>query len=114
MKRLIIILPLVLSFMTSCQDKAAKAELEQFKAQQEIEEQNIALIERLCEELNNRNFQIFEELCDPQYSFYSPSINPDPVSLEGVKEFIDMILTAFPDAHWEIKEIFAEGGRIIV
>jgi steroid delta-isomerase-like uncharacterized protein len=114
MKRFIIILPFVLCFITSCQDKAAKAELEHFKAQQGIEEQNIALIEKLFEEINNRNFMIYEELGDPQYGFYSPSINPDPVSREGLKEFADMILTAFPDASWDIKEIFAEGDRVIV
>jgi len=114
MKRLIIILPFVLCFIISCQDKAAKAELGQFKAQQEIEEQNIALIEQLFEELNNRYFQIYEELGDPEYRFYSPSNNPNPLSLEDFRGFVDMIGTAFPDASWEIKEVFAEGDRVIV
>jgi hypothetical protein len=64
MKKLCMILPLalILCFMVGCQDKAAMAELEEFKAQAEVEEQNKAIVERLIEELNKGNPEIIEEV----------------------------------------------------
>jgi predicted ester cyclase len=54
MKKLSFILPLalILCFMVGCQDKAAMAELEKFRAQAAIEAQNIALVRHMYEELN--------------------------------------------------------------
>ena len=51
MKKLYMILPLVflLCFMVGCQDKAAMAELEEFKVQAEVEEQNKELVNRYSE-----------------------------------------------------------------
>ena len=42
MKKLLMILPLamILCFMVSCQDKESMAELEEFRAQAEVEEKN--------------------------------------------------------------------------
>ncbi len=42
MKKLLMILPLalILCFMVGCQDKEAMAELEEFRAQAKVEEQN--------------------------------------------------------------------------
>ena len=114
MKRLIIFLPFVLFIMISCQDKQAMAELDELKAQKELEQQNKALIEKCFEELNNKNFQIYDEYCDPQYRFYNPSINPNPLSLEDMKGYLESLFKAFTDLNWSIKEIFAEGDRVIV
>ena len=52
MKKLCMGLPLalILCFMVGCQDKEAMAELEEFKAQAEIEEQNKELISNYLKE----------------------------------------------------------------
>ena len=49
MKNYMIILPLalILCFMVGCQDKEAMAELEEFRAQAAVEEQNKELVTRL-------------------------------------------------------------------
>lgn len=114
MKRLIVFLPFVLFIAFSCQDKQAMAELDELKAKAELEEQNKALIEKVIEELNNKNVQIIEEYFDPQYSFYSPSINPNPLSREDAKGFVESVFNSFPDLNYSIKEIFAEGDRVIL
>ena len=51
MKKLLMIIPLVilLCFTFGCQDKEAMAELEKFKAQAEVEEQNKVLVKRMYE-----------------------------------------------------------------
>jgi steroid delta-isomerase-like uncharacterized protein len=100
--------------MLGCQDKEAMAELEAMKAQAEVEEQNKATVERVIEEFNNGNFEIYKELCAPEYAFYNPSTTPNPMSLEETIEFLQMIFRAFPDINWSIKELFAIGDRVIV
>ncbi|MBN2258404.1 MAG: hypothetical protein JW704_11400, partial [Anaerolineaceae bacterium] len=48
MKKYLLVIPLffLLCFVVGCQDKAAMAELDEFRAQAAVEEQNKAIIER--------------------------------------------------------------------
>ncbi len=80
MKKLLLILPLtlILCFMVGCQDKEAIAELEEFKAKAEVEEQNKELVKRIFEGLNERNADIYQELYAPDCAWYFPSNNPKP------------------------------------
>ncbi len=57
MKKLFMILPLalILCFMVDCQDRAAMAELVEFKAQAEVEEQNKEIVKRYFELMADRN-----------------------------------------------------------
>jgi predicted ester cyclase len=114
MKTTSAILPFLLCLIISCQNKQTAVELEEIKAQNEIEEQNKALIEKTIEALNNRNLEIFDECFDPQYNYYCPSISQNPLSLEKIKGFAEILFKAFPDANYGIKEIFAEGDKVIV
>jgi len=116
MKKLLMILSLalILCFAVGCQDKEAMAELDAFKAQKEVEEQNKATVERVVEELKKGNIEIYQELCAPEYAFYNPSNSPQPMSLEETIEFLKMIFRAVPDINWSIKELFAIGDRVIV
>jgi predicted ester cyclase len=115
MKRLALIITSFLFLLVSCQDKEAKEELEKYRDQASLEKKNINLVRTLFEEINNnRNLQVYDELCTPDYRFYSPSTNPDPLSLEEVKSFAEMVLKAFPDANYIVKEIFADRDHVIV
>ena len=116
MKKFCMILPLALivCFMVGCQDKEAMAELEEFKAQAEVEEQNKDMVKRYVDELNKGNSAVFEELCAPEYAFYNPSDTPEPMSREETMEFHEMIHTAFPDVNWDVKELSATGDRVII
>ena len=114
MKKFCMILPfaLILCFMVGCQDKEAMAELEEFKAQAEIEEQNKALMRRSFEEWNKRNHEFFMEATTPDYVYYSPSGNPNPMSREDAVESVKMFWKGFPDISFSIEEIIAEGDRM--
>jgi steroid delta-isomerase-like uncharacterized protein len=116
MKKLLVILPfvLILYFMVGCQDKEAMAELEEFKAQTALEEQNGEIVKRLYEEYNKGNIEIFKDLYAPDYGFYSPSNSPKPRSREETIESAKMIFRAFPDSVWNIEELLAGGDRVIV
>jgi predicted ester cyclase len=115
MKKLLIILPmpLILCFMVSCQDKTAMAELQEFRTQAALEEQNKAIFRHFTEELNKGNTKVFSEFCAPNYAYYFPSNTQRPLSLEKVEEAIKTTLISFPDYKWTIEELFAVRDRVI-
>ena len=114
MKKLLMIIPLVifLCFTFSCQDKEAMAELEAMNAQADVEEQNKALMRKSFEEWNKGNSDFFMETTTPDYVYYSPSGNPNPMSREDAVESVKMFWKGFPDISFSIEEIIAEGDKI--
>jgi steroid delta-isomerase-like uncharacterized protein len=115
MKKLFAILPLalILCFMAGCQDKEAMAELEGFKAQAALEEQNKELVKGLLEELNKGNAEIWKELCAPEFAYYSPSESAEPMSMDGTIECFQMAFKGFPDIGWKTNELIAKGDKVI-
>ncbi len=116
MKKLLLILPLalILCFMVGCQDKEAMAELEEFKAQAEVEEQNKEIVKRFWEEFNKGNAEIYKELFASDYTYYAPSNSPQPMSREEIMEFMKTFFEAFPESIWSIEDLIAAGDKVIV
>ncbi len=115
MKKLLTIIPLVilLCFTFGCQDKEAMAELEEFKAQAAVEEQNKALVKSMFEAWAKGDFEAFNEAVAPEYLWYTPSISNEPKSREETIEFGKMMLIAFPDITFSIEEMIAKGDKVI-
>lgn len=113
-KVLIVSLVLLLCFAFACQNKAAMAELEKFRAQAKLEEQTTEFVKHYFEELNKGKEEILNETCAPEYLFYSPSVNPKPMSREETADLIKMILGAFPDVNWRIEKLFVVGDTAII
>ena len=110
---MILPLALILCFMVGCQDKAVMAELEEFRAQAEVEEQNTALFRHFIEELNKGNTEVFSEIFASDYAYYFPSNTEEPLSLEETQEMVKTHLISFPDYNWTIEELFAVKDRVI-
>jgi len=100
--------------MVGCQNQEAMAELEQFKAQAEVEEQNKVLIRNFFEEWNNRNIDILNEMYAPEAKYHHPSLGPASVSFEEAFEGIKMFWQAFPDLTVTIEELIAERNKVVV
>ncbi len=111
---MILPLALILCFMLGCQDKAAMAELEEFRAQAEIEAQNKAIENRMWEAWSKGDFEAFKEVVAPDYAYYLPSRSTKPRSREEIIEIGKMLHNAFPDITFSIEELIAEGDRVIV
>ena len=113
MKKLCMILPLalILCFMVGCQDKEAMAELEEFKAQAELEEQNKASFRYMLEETDKGNYAAWEEVCSPDYICHFAGF-PKPMSLEEHIQANRTFLVAFPDFHHEINDMVAEADKV--
>ena len=116
MKRLILVVSLVLAlfFTFACQNKAEQAELEKFRAQSKLEEQNRELVKHYFEELNKGNIEFVKDACSPEYLFYSPSLSPKPMSREEAVGFIKTVFKAFPDVNWRIEKQFVTGDTAII
>jgi steroid delta-isomerase-like uncharacterized protein len=115
MKKFLLVIPLtlILCFMVGCQDKEAMAELEEFKAQAAVEEQNKELVKGLLEELNKGNAEIWRELCAPEFAYYSPSESPEPMSMDETIECFQMAFKGFPDINWKTQDLIAKGDKVI-
>lgn len=113
MKKLCMILLLswILCFVFSCQDKEAMAELEAFKAQAAVEEQNIALVKRFLAEVDKKNLDNLDELCDPNYKFYFPT-RTNPVGLQEHKQLLQSVDIGFPDYKHTLVQFIAQGDSV--
>ncbi len=117
MKKLLMFIPLVflLCFSFGCQKQAeeAMAELEKFKAQAEVEEQNKALVRRMYETFEKGDFEAYKEVVTPEYAWYLPSRSTKPISRKETIEFGKMLHNGFPDFAYSIEELIAVEDRVI-
>jgi len=106
MKKSLALAPLIilLAFAVGCQNQQALAELEEMKAQVKTEKQNVEIVTKFIDELNNHNAGIYDEMCAPEYSWYFPSNSPSPFSRDQEQEYIQQIYIAFPDIDWTIDD----------
>jgi len=117
MKRIVLtVCPLVILFCCTiaCQDKAAMAELEKYKAQATLEEQNEALVRTVFDGLNKHNMTVYQEMYAPEYGLSFPSNNPKAMTREEEAGFVKSAWAGFPDLHWDIEEMVSSGDRVIV
>ncbi len=115
MKKLLMILTLVLvlGFTFGCQEKAAMAELEQFRAQAALVEQNKELANKWLEAWNNGDFETFKELLAPDFVLYYPSRSTKPLSQEETIEIGKMLQKAFPDINWSVEELIVTEDKVV-
>jgi len=115
MKKLCIILPLalILCFMVGCQDKEARAELEEFKAQKEVEEQNIELTKRWLEEMDKGNLEIYDEICTDDYKGHFPGM-PKPLNREEHKQVVKAMMVSFPDYNHTVEDVIAQDDKVVI
>ena len=114
MKKIYMILPLalILCFMLGCQDKEAMAELEKFKAQAEVEEQNKKIVRRFAEEEDKGNvLDIIDEIVAPDVIYHYPN-NDEVIGYETIKQNYAQLHKAFPDIKHTIEFQIAEDDLV--
>jgi steroid delta-isomerase-like uncharacterized protein len=113
MKKELMILPLalILCFMVGCQDKAAMAELEEFKAQAALEEANKALAKRYIEAAFRADFEALKEILSPDL-VHRPQLGVDE-SLEEALRGLKQRATMFPDETFSVEDLFVKGDKFV-
>lgn len=122
MKEYLSIIPLVLILcvVVGCQDKAAMAELEEFRAQVAVEEQNRQLIERYFKELDEYlalaqkgtgDLSFLDKFFAPDYALHTAL--SDIRGLEAFKEYVASAPKRWSNSLHVLEENFAEGNIVV-
>ena len=88
------------------------SELEEFKAQAEVEEQNKNLVRRYLEEIDKGNIDIIDKVYSPDCRIYFPG-NFEPLSREEMKERITSFFKHFENITHKIEDMIAEGDKVL-
>ena len=76
-------------------------------------EENKALSRRVMEEMFNKgNLDVADEVLAPDYVDHDPASSEEIRGPEGLKAFVRMARSAFPDTHVRIEEQVAEGDLV--
>jgi len=97
--------------MVGCQDKAAMAELEEFKAQAEVEEQNKALVMRYYEAWDSADIEALKEIFSSDYVWHT--ISGQDVSLEESIVALKQQMVMFPDRTFSNEDVIVKGDKVI-
>ena len=74
-------------------------------------EENKAIDRRFTEEVwNQGNLAVVDELMSADYDGHDPAM---PAGSEGLKQFVLMYRSAFPDVHLTIEDQIAEGDTVV-
>ncbi len=116
MRKALCILPLLLLLGCSfaCQDKAAMAELEKYRAQAAIEARNIEVIKTAIAAVDKGDLEAFQTYVAPEFKLYAPSNSTTPVSRDDYMAMVKMMTAAIPDMVHNLTEVFAVGDRVVL
>ena len=79
-------------------------------------EENKAILryKHIDELFNKGNLSIADEIISPDYVYYGHGGLEEDKGIEGVKRLVTMFRTAFPDGHFTIDDMVAEGDKVVV
>ena len=109
----VIALVILFCFVVGCQDKAAMAELEDYRAKTTLEEQNRELVRSIFEGLSMQNEATYQEFYASEYGWHFPANNPRALTREEEAEFVKLLWAAFPDIRWDIVDMLASGDTVV-
>jgi steroid delta-isomerase-like uncharacterized protein len=75
-------------------------------------EDNKANVRRGFEAVNQKNLAVFDELLTPDVVFHTASTTMQ--GLQAYRQFLSVLFTAFPDLHFTIEDMIAEGDTVVV
>lgn len=73
--------------------------------------QNKVILKRFISEVNKGNFDVMDELFAEDFVDRYPAHGETP-NREGVKRVLAGSRNTFPDFHWSLEDILAEGDKV--
>jgi len=70
-------------------------------------EENKAIVRKAIEAVNKQDLSLLDDLAAPNYFDHT-----DQQGLERHKQSLAMFFKGFPDCHWTIEDIVAEGDKV--
>jgi len=75
---------------------------------------NKELARRILEEVwNNQNLDAVEEMISADFIQHDPQAPISVQGIEGYKQFVRYYLTAFPDCHFTVEDVVADGDTVV-
>jgi steroid delta-isomerase-like uncharacterized protein len=105
---------LLLCFSFACQDQAAMAELEKYRAQAAIEARNIEVIKTAIAAVDKGDLEVFQTCLAPEFKLYAPSNSATPVSRDDYLAMVKMMTAAIPDMVHSVTEHLAVQDRVVM
>jgi len=102
----------LLCFTFACQNKAEKAELEKFRAQAKVEEENKALVIRYRDALQKGDIEALKEVFSPDYVGHDS--RGRSATLEKRINNINQTRKMFSDIAYISEDLIAKGDKVIV
>ena len=62
--------------------------------------------------INQGNLDLVDELFTPDYVDHTPP-GPDLQGRDGIRQFVTMLRSAFPDAHFTVEDRIVEGNTLV-
>jgi len=76
-------------------------------------EENKAIVNRIWNEvLNAGKLDVVDEIVDTSYVYYAPGAY-EKKGPEGLKQFVRGLRTSFPDLHFTVEDLIAEGDKVV-
>jgi predicted ester cyclase len=98
---------------SGCQNSAAKADLEKFRAQAAQQEQNKAVVQKLIDGLNKQDSTVYAAVYAPNAAISIPSTAAKPSKAADDLKMTQGNWKGFPDLKFSIEEMVAEGDRVM-
>ena len=102
----------LICFTYACQDKEAMAELEELKAQEAIEAQNLETVQKWLKARNEGDIElIYEEMIGPNAIHHYPD-NPEIIPIEGWLQKASEYDQPQPEVKRSVEPILAQGDKV--
>jgi steroid delta-isomerase-like uncharacterized protein len=76
-------------------------------------EENKAIVLRWFAELDRGNLDIVDELIADDYVDHNPALPNLPSGREGVRQYVRILKSAFPDANHTVEDVIAEADKVM-
>ncbi len=78
-----------------------------------MSEENKAIMRRFYEDLfGSGDLSVADEIVATEFVNHNPPPGESP-GREGIKEFVTLFRTAFPDIHYTVEDQIAEGDKVV-
>ena len=113
---LVFFLAVLLCFALACQNKAEKAELEKFRAQAKVEEQNKALVMRYFGAVESGDLEAVKEIFSPDFILHHTTGQDLSLekTIETVKKQNEQARIMFPDLTFINEDTIVNGDKAVV
>ena len=76
------------------------------------EDQNLATVRKLVDAFNLKNVAMYDDIYSSKLTYYGTGENAK-MNLDGLKQFMSSIFTAFPDGKLTIEDLIAKGDEVV-